>query len=125
MSALGDIMEQAGPPCLPSSAVEILKAGRAKIVKGWTQGIYARDIYGDKIADSYPGAVSWCAYGAVHGACNGWAPYAVVRYLIRALPEGWESVSDYNDDTERTQSDILRLYDNAITIAKSEVGCKL
>lgn len=105
-----------------AEAVEILKAGRKKIVSGWTIRAYARDNFDHEVAAASPTATKWCAFGAVDEVSRRQTMPEAGGYLSRALPKNWNSVLQYNDASLRTKADILRLYDNAITLAKGDVA---
>ncbi len=97
------------------TTLEVLLRGRARIEEGWCQGVSR--IIGSNTA--------WCATGAVEdgmderGALN--ARYSALDTLDAALPPLQEirrgrgiGIPAWNDDPERTQADVLALYDRAI-----------
>lgn len=97
------------------STVEILKAARARIAQPetWCKEWFARDERGQNRDYNDPEAVKWCAVGSIRKEDT---PYngPVYGALLAQLPEGYKSVSDYNDDFGVTHADILALYDRAI-----------
>ena len=88
-----------------SPLLEALRAGRARIARGWCQGRFDyRNNFGD--------AIAWCARGAVYD--DELAVIALWRILqdYSTLPQ--DGVARYNDNPYTTQADILSLYDRAI-----------
>lgn len=86
----------------------------------WTRHYYARNKYGDPSSDIQRGTC-WCAIGAllkVRGVNSLIEVYGLqkdVNYLDQAARC---RVSVFNDDPDTTHTDILRLFDKAIELAK-------
>ena len=112
--------------------IELLRRGRERILRGWTQQAPARTARGTMCGASNPAAVAWCAAGAAWYADDS-IPDCVndpcYRLYLEALAELRRSVGDvspdedhgghlgtWNDVRHRTQADALRLYD--VTIAR-------
>lgn len=97
--------------------IEALRAGRARVERGWCQGVLYHE-----------GAV--CALGGISRATDpalmkyDTASFQAADLLTRALDgsagDGVWTVSVWNDAPERTQSDVLALYDRAIELAVEE-----
>jgi len=104
------------------NTADILKAAKAKIANpaNWMQGFYARDINGNELIGNEPGAVCFCAIGAIesvqgiehHG--NGWAERPV-ELLCEAANQ---QIAIYNDG--HTHEEVLAVYDKAIAAAEKE-----
>ena len=45
--------------------VEILRRAASRVRRGWTTGVYARDVNGEPCAEGARAAVCWCAVGAI------------------------------------------------------------
>ena len=89
----------------------LIKA-RALIEKGWTQGAFAKDKYGETVGTTDPTASQWCATGALMAIVGTRARYSYcVKLLDQILQEG---IIIFNDSPCRTKEDILALYDKAI-----------
>ena len=126
--------------------VQLLIDARALIAKesNWTKQSLAEkcinpDCEDEKLWDevhvSSPYAVRFCALGALERAAHyRESNYNLpLRYLIDAIPkdfphnrdlgyvmETW-TVTDYNDDHDRTHEEVLSVYDRAIELAKERV----
>lgn len=98
----------------------ILIEAQQKITEGWTQGAYARMSNevddGGKVPVDSPLATCWCIMGAVFAVTPAGVPY---RMALDKLKEanGWEDTSNiiqWNDDPDRTQEQVLELFDKVI-----------
>lgn len=109
------------------TTLDILKAARAKVAQGWTQGESARDAYGKPRAATAQDAVCWCVIGAIDSVV--WPnfqprsePIAVIRKAI-GLESPWmpiTSLADWNDAKTRTQAEILAAFDKAIVAEETK-----
>lgn len=100
-----------------SAVLEVLRAGRERVARGWTQRAMARRSETIAVAPSHPNAVCWCAAGGIyadHRTKN--SHEAAVTALERELPPGdWDgNIIAYNDLPTTTQADVLALFDRAI-----------
>ena len=110
--------------------IELLRRGRERILRGWTQHAPARTEKGTMCGASDPAAVAWCTTGAAWYADDS-VPDCVNdpchRLYLNALAELRRSIAEvspdedygghlgyWNDVGHRTQADALRLYDVAI-----------
>lgn len=96
-----------------------LREARALIERGWTQGNYVEE-------------GCYCALGAIGMAVvgNPTAPsfmcgYPAISGVVRALglPLGLRTssgVADWNDAPDRTQAEVLAVFDKAIALAEQE-----
>lgn len=100
------------------SVLEQLRAGRERIARGWCQHDFARKADGTPTDGLDPEAVTWCAYGAAHD------DQRVERVLESALNEfaGTYLLATWNDKSDRTQADVLALYDRAIAAVEGTVA---
>ena len=112
--------------------IELLRRGRERILRGWTQHAPARIASGTMCGASDPAAVAWCAAGAAWYADDSIPDYVndpCYRLYLEALADLRRSVGEvspdedhgghlgpWNDVRHRTQADALRLYD--VTIAR-------
>jgi len=71
-----------------------------------------------------PQACRFCALGATHRAAGTSAGVAAdcCAALRQALGMPGVGIDQWNDAPERTQSDVLALYDRAIALARAEVA---
>lgn len=104
------------------TAADVLKAARDLLAKdgGWTQGQYARDIEGFMVPETSPLAVCFCADGALFRARS--AEDADFEALTRAedallKAAGVQNIVHWNDAPERTQAEVVALFDAAIAKA--------
>lgn len=110
--------------------IELLRRGRERILRGWTQRAPARTASGTMCGASDPAAIAWCAAGAAWYADDS-IPDCVsdpcYRRQLEALAELRRSLAEvspyedhgghlgpWNDVHHRTQADAVRLYDVAI-----------
>ena len=126
-----------------AAVITALREARVLVVKGWTQGVNARDKNGDP-AMLWPSGcaeppVCWCLHGAIAMASDtlrrgGVVPYdiqvpAADQLSVQLERTGWQPKEEnkhwfvqYNDDPGRTVEDILTLIDNTIAhIEESKV----
>lgn len=103
--------------------VTVLQLHRARelVRRGWTQGVFARDVQDGGVEPTAKGAVSYCAGGAICSVVGHYGPCSPLEYLAAALPTPcmpiYESLAIYNDASTTTQADILACYDRAICMA--------
>lgn len=106
-----------------NTTVKFLTKARAVIERGWCQGSFARDAQGQPIEATDPLAETFC----IRGATRAVAPndddvraraHRHLEDVIIALTDGdCDSIASYNDDTSRTQAEILAVFDAAIKLA--------
>jgi hypothetical protein len=121
------------------NTTEILKAGRAKIEQGWSQGANTRDEDGNAPVANWLGIltkppVRWCTYGAVvdidghgdvfrrttsgHDKCHELLPaLGLLKMAIYGEALAPYRISAWNDEPNRTKEDVLAAYDRAIALA--------
>ncbi len=112
--------------------IELLRRGRERSLRGWTQHAPARTVKGMMCGASDPAAIAWCAAGAAWYADDS-IPDCVndpcYRLYLEALAELRRSRAEvsldedhgghlgcWNDVHHRTHADVVRLYD--VTIAR-------
>lgn len=103
------------------TSVEVLRAARAKIEIGWTQGSYARDKHGNRVSEISPLATCWCLLGACCAQFEGAIiinEHAVTRFLQFAT--GCSKLEAWNDTNGRTAGEVLSAFDRAIALEESE-----
>lgn len=104
--------------------LSILKDAKELIEKGWTQGCMARDSHGIYALYDSKEAVCFCITGALWRVGQG---EDVVIPLIRlmqhaaGIPED-RFISSWNDEAERTQEEVVALFDKA-TAALEGMRC--
>lgn len=97
--------------------LKCLKDARDRIERGWCQYAYALDADGDRVRFSrMSDANSWCALGALYTAADPCETDAGFKCssLLEDCIGGDERLSEWNDVSDRTQADVLALYDQAI-----------
>ena len=102
---------------------EVYNKAADVVEKGWTQGTFARDKWGDECYFRDPLAVSWCLSGALSLAFNspfGLNSYKTVRNYLRI----GTSLSIWNDDPYRTQKDVVKfLREEAKRADEEDMNC--
>lgn len=104
------------------TTLEVLERGLERVKRGWTQGMFAANEAGQPCHTGLGGATAWCASGAVQTASlHEWR--AALDALERHVPAGASNQGDvlvyYNDAPERTQADIIALFERAIAAEKA------
>lgn len=91
--------------------IEALREGRARVERGWCQGVWSTPS-GDRV----------CAAVALHGHLQVVIDDAIgiLATVIGITPPTVYKVVLWNDAPERTQSDVIALYDRAIELAVAE-----
>ncbi len=106
-------------------AHDILVRQRALLVRGWTQGAFARKENGDKVGWTDPAAVSFCLAGAFKRASLDLQASLLadkVAYDAYWHAAVWEatkahspSIYTFNDDHNTTVDKVLSIVDDALT----------
>lgn len=104
-----------------TTAKEILIAARGYITKGWCQMASARDEEGKSCYFGSVKACSWCSSGAITRANHdiykldilAWDASLQQVYKVLESILG-EKIVPWNDADNRTQADVLELFDRAI-----------
>lgn len=95
------------------TTLEILKAARAKLAQGWTQGAFARDADGLPVNVCHPKATCWCITGAFRSLPPE-ADFMQARIALKSSLSGDPQLSEWNDVRGRTQADVIELFDHVI-----------
>ena len=122
-----------------NEALKILKETRKLLInKGWTQGSYARDRYGQPAFVNSEYAATFCMLGSFAHVCKSkkeGSPYEVLfvddagytgyssalRMLRKVVYENSGlTIRDFNDFPGRTKTECLEMYDKAIVLAAQE-----
>lgn len=113
-------------------ALKIVSTARELVAKrtGWTQGCYARDVFGSSVDPKDPRASSFCARGAMFRAQMD-AVDGTNLYHMRATDALYEALAckgggglvDFNDKSA-THDDVVALFDDAISTLQKEVDKK-
>ena len=97
------------------TALELLRAGRERIARGWCQEDYAQDDQGAPALPWGSKACRWCASGALEfGDSSDDCRQEAWEALSAEIPGVSVRVTDFNDFMGRTQVEVLALYDRAI-----------
>ncbi len=102
---------------------EILMKARHLISarKRWCQGEYARFDDGERCEPDHPGAVCWCAFGAVrHFDGNGEGDLGAASLMLGdASSELFDKSANSVNDCEGHEP-VMRMFDLAIQIARTD-----
>ena len=108
---------------------EVLVETKNKLEKGWCQGLFNRDEFGNNADASKLESASWCLFGAIRASAgekqfdaeygqqgNTLPVIALVQEMIKTtLPVGEQtSLVNWNDDQHRTQSQVVSVVKAAI-----------
>lgn len=99
--------------------VTLLTAARALLQRGWTQHVLARTSDGTGVNGRNPFAVQWCLLGALGRAQHDLnlpdVPCYEVEHQLCQLVSGRHApLYLWNNAPERTQEDVLALFDRAL-----------
>lgn len=100
-----------------SAVLDVLRAGRERVARGWSQNYFARDAAGNGCPVNSRKAKCWCAVGAVYAAATTHPVRTpALERLREALPGASRTgeVEWFNDHPLTTQADVLALFDRAI-----------
>lgn len=97
----------------PDGVTAVLQIGKRLISEGWIQGT-------TKVQDPETGKTSYCSLGALDAAVPMAAPkdatrawWGAHRALTGALPPGFASISDHNDDENTQREDVAAVWHKA------------
>jgi hypothetical protein len=107
-------------------AVDVLMEARAYIEKGWCQAAYARTLDGRFVDPTKDEAATRCARGAILAGTGvfGSTPEGLdaIRLLAKAARVRADNLSYWNDDSRRTQNQVLKAFDRAIALGLDEAS---
>jgi hypothetical protein len=108
---------------MDTAIVEGLRKAKAMIEKpnAWCQNTAARDVQGKKVLATDEHACRYCVMGALMVVAEG--PLGVMLSDLAeafARPIGGAHVAIWNDDANRTQADVVRVFGEAIALASGE-----
>ncbi len=92
--------------------VKQLRAARERIVRGWTQGVLARNAKGGWVEPYDEDAVCWCAVGAL--LADGDVELQGDDRQVDGI-----YIIVWNDTPGRTQADVIAFYDRRIAAAEA------
>lgn len=106
---------------LAAEVVAVLKRVRSCIARGWCQKDFAQDGHGNLVEADADNACRWSIWGAVlsAGANTRRAAMGRVIDVLLTCPElATSGMCSWNNKPDRTQDEVLRLLDTAITRAE-------
>ena len=93
---------------------EVLVKARGLIVKGWCQGVEARDKNGNEVHVNSPEACSWCAVGAIKAAASDYGEYINSLLKVKGVAL-CITIPSWNDQDNQTKAEILSVFDDTIS----------
>lgn len=102
----------------------------------WTKGAMARNAAGEPLNSFTPGAVCWCAEGAVVSTCGTYNSLAGAALealqetpIMETFSEGRTpdreeepvGINELNDHSDTYHEDVLQLFDQAINIVRRDL----
>jgi hypothetical protein len=105
-------------------AANALRAVRARLDQGWSQGVDARDAAGVAVPLGDENARSWSVLGAFALAAANGTPTDRIAPALRALADVTQadSLVDWNDYPHRKQQEVLDAFDSAIARIEGDRG---
>lgn len=88
----------------------------------WTQDWFARDVIGREVEAIDPHANCWCVRGAVFAVCGSDSvdEEAIFNPLHDLLGFELMSVEEWNDDPDRTQTEVVAKLREAAALAREQ-----
>ena len=102
--------------------IDALVRARELVERGWCQGWFARDADGVEVSFASQSACRFCAIGAIRRVADIPDGNNGIGLLFRAGGLTALDLAAWNDAPERTQADVLALYDAAIALARAEAA---
>lgn len=118
---------------LLETQLEELEIAKRLVQKGWTQGVLARDKHGKETREFSPEATCFCVVGACMRAKNDIDPNPftgiafvdnqnLLRTILTIQNFGEiRFVDEWNDVEDRTQEQVVTLFDKAISMVKKSI----
>ena len=105
-----------------AAAETLSRAAALMVEKGWTQRECARDATGKSIHSSDPRAVAFCIVGAVCrvGKPGVGAVHPAFGFIEQVIDR--TAVAGWNDEVERTASEVIAALDAAYVVALQTAG---
>ena len=110
---------------MTKTVITVLINARDLVAKGWTQGCAARNKEGEEIGAAGPHATHFCPLGSIIAVSDNYGPlYGAAYWLFRACLPNFKlnSISKWNDHSDRTQADVVAMFNKAIS--RGEVSMK-
>lgn len=104
--------------------LQCLRVGRERVSRGWTQDAPARTADRHAVDPSDPGATCWCVWGAIQYSHE--SASVLLRTINARLDSNCSpvvSLMSWNDHPERTQLDVVVLFDEAIARLVFDEAC--
>jgi hypothetical protein len=105
------------------AAIEVLREAKKLVSGGFTKNTYARDSAGSLVDYNDATATCFCTYGALMRAAA--SRSGCYMEVARAVEEAWDEkysdsseclgIPEWNDSPKVTQSDVVDLFDCAIS----------
>lgn len=99
------------------ATIDVLRAMKARLSTPakWARGVAARDKHGIRCRAEHERAVCWCLLGAL-GLSGAQGPDRLGAALIlhSVLPDGSNTIPQFNDSKKTTHADVLAVLDKAI-----------
>jgi hypothetical protein len=100
------------------TTLEVLELGLERIKRGFCKGGYAKNEHGRVCLTWEDEASAWCAMGALGPEMAA----SAIAALQDAMPrESHGHLVRWSDDPDRTQADVIALYERAIAIQAGKV----
>lgn len=95
------------------TAKQITARARMLVEQGWIQGSFAKNEAGDKVNFTDPGAISFCALGAILRAKQELVPGGNIpdQFWDAWGDPPYESTTEWNDASSTTKQDVLDRFD--------------
>lgn len=108
------------------TTLEILQKARGLIEKGWTQGEIARGKDNERRSEYDSEAICWCMVGSIFCASGPLDDYLIPNperkkaFLAIESAVGRLNLAAWNDESGRTQSEVLQAFDKAIEAERAK-----
>lgn len=102
-------------------AIRILEEAKVKLKKGWCQGAFALNEWGETVSSRSPMAHRWCLMGAIESSANKAVSGSAVMTTVMEVT-GIGGLARFNDAPGRTQAEVIEVLDRAIARFHSSVS---
>ena len=101
---------------MTQDVIRALEEARRLCAVGWTQRVGARDKNSNTVSTKSPDAVYFCLWGSIYRAENSHTGQRAYGAIVESIGGINPDPVEWNDAPDRTQADVLALFDR--TIAK-------
>ena len=98
--------------------ISVLMGAKNRLSKPeqWIKNTAAVNKHGQQVETNSKEACAWCMIGALHKTSGEYQ--AAYNLLVKNLPAGFATVSEFNDNPKTTHKDVIKVFNKTIRQAK-------